>query len=373
MKIAYLANYRFPSERAHTVQVAHMCAALIEQGAEVDLFVSTRLSAIRKSPRAYYNLPVDITVHHLSYGTFFPRVRATFYLSEWWFTLQFLLRYGARDYDQVYVRSEWLGFFLSWWVPRKKLVWESHEAHYSLPARWLLWRGVKTVVISEGIYDAYLAHGVPATQLLVAHDAIDDSFFHPTESKQEARRRLGIPEGSTVVMYAGGFDTWKGIETFLAAGAYSSEFLFVAIGGMRDQVERYKREYPHALFLGQQPYSDLPNNQQAADILVVPNSAQTLVSEKYTSPLKLFAHMASGIPLVVSRIPSLLTVTGEEQVSVFTPDDPHALADAIDMVGRDRETKLVKAKQLQQLAEAHTWQKRAHTILGFMGYTTPHV
>ena len=42
MKIYYVANARMPTEKAHGIQIAKMCEALIEAGAKVELIVPRR-------------------------------------------------------------------------------------------------------------------------------------------------------------------------------------------------------------------------------------------------------------------------------------------------------------------------------------------
>ena len=67
--------------------------------------------------------------------------------------------------------------------------------------------------------------------MLVADDAIDETFFTETISKQEARRKLGIPEDEFVVMYIGGLAAWKGVNTFYKGAAKMSTAQFYVIGG----------------------------------------------------------------------------------------------------------------------------------------------
>jgi glycosyltransferase involved in cell wall biosynthesis len=197
---------------------------------------------------------------------------------------------------------------------------------------------------------------------LVAHDAIDESFFEPTETKLEASARLGLPEAEHIVMYIGGLATWKGVYTFCEAATASHTSTFVVIGGSTQEVAEYREKYPAVVFLGQRPYAELRDNQQAADILVIPNSAQTLVSTEYTSPLKLFAHMASQKPLVVSNVPSILRVTGTTEVTVFEADNAVRLAEAIESVKATSTPPVIS----KVFASRYTWTNRAKAVLDFI-------
>jgi glycosyltransferase involved in cell wall biosynthesis len=202
--------------------------------------------------------------------------------------------------------------------------------------------------------------------MLVAHDAIDQTFFQPVETKEAARARLSLSNKDNVVMYIGGFDAWKGTETFFAAAKFSPSLRFVVIGGTNSETQFFSKKYPEVTFLGQHPYRELKDNQQAADILVVPNSGQNDLSLKYTSPLKLFAHMASGVPLVISDIPSLVTVAGRDLVTTVVPDSPQALAEGIKNVFEDYDVKKRSAQALKEQAIRYTWDKRAEAIITFI-------
>jgi glycosyltransferase involved in cell wall biosynthesis len=362
MKIAYLANVRFPSERAHAVQIVHMCQAFQENNMAVTLFANKRVSGSLEEVKSYFKLTVTFSFVRLDHGFFSPKIRFSYYVSETWFALRFLSSQSSKQFDVIYSRHEWVLWLLSFFIDAKKLVWESHEAHYSVPVKKILKKGIRTVVISEGILEAYLKKGYQASQFLVAHDAIDDSFFAEVEGKQEARMRLNISQEKTIAMYIGGFDTWKGVETFFTASKLLPDVQFVAIGGNDVQVSSYKKLFPAVLFLGSRAYSELKDSQQAADVLVVPNSAKTLVSAEYTSPLKLFAHMASGVPLAVSDIPSLTRVTGRELVTVFTADSADSLASSIAKAISKKE----QACSLKQQALGYTWKNRARAIKKFL-------
>lgn len=366
MKIAYLANVRFPSERAHAVQIMHTCQAFSATKQEVELFVNKRSTENLLNIKSYYKIEPSFVIERLSHGYYSHKVKISFYFSEVFFACSFLFSKQQKNLDVVYSRHEWVVWFLSFFISTQKLVWESHEAKLNFPAKKLLKKGIKTVVISEGIFDEYVKFGVAPQQLLVAHDAIDESFFGAVESKDIARIRLGLPLEQKIAMYIGGFDSWKGVETFFAAAAFLPEVTFAAIGGSGEQIKSFSEKYPKVNFLGQHPYADLKNNQQAADVLVIPNSGKTELSSRYTSPLKLFAHMASGVPIVASDIPSLTTVTGRELVTLVRADSAEAIAEGIRSVFSQYDHKKLLAATLKEVSLRYTWNNRAKSIINFI-------
>ena len=365
MKIAYLANSRFPSERAHSVQIVQMCQAFAQVNHKVTLFVSNRASVITEEPETYYDLKFKFNLRRIAvpdiaqYG-----IKLFYIIAALGFAWGVRKQLKAESYDVLYSRDDWVLLFLSFLLPGVPFVYESHQARFSFASRYIIKRGCQTVVISEGISDDYLKRGVPKEQLCVAHDGIDESFFATDISKADARTRLGIESERPVAMYIGGFDAWKGVETFFAAAAKLPAINCVAIGGTEAEVARYQTQYPAVQFLGSRPYADLKYNQRAADILVIPNTAKNDLSARYTSPLKLFAHMTSGVPLVVSDIPSLRAVVSETHAYFAEADNVDSWVNTLGAVAAEPD--ISKPQQALQLASAYTWEKRAERITNFM-------
>lgn len=366
MQILYLSPTRFPTERAHGAQIAQMCKAFADLGHEVALLATSRKDTHLGDPYEYYDLPSVFSICYAVAPPWGVRTKLGFISHFLLFAIQALYVVLRQKSDLVYTRDEYLAYALTFIINNEKILWESHEAKYNFAAKALFKKGVKSVVISEGVRDFYLGHGIANHQLNVAHDGIDESFFGPVEGKKEARLRLGIATDKPVVMYIGGLDAWKGVEVFLEASKYNDSFLFVVIGGRPEEVEKYQKQYQGVQFLGQRPYSELKDNQQAADVLVVPNTAKNDLSAKYTSPLKLFSYLASQVPIVASDIPSLRQVAGEGTVWYFEPDQPATLADVTVTALQEKTVSAQQILAAVQLAKQFRWSERAKQILAFM-------
>jgi glycosyltransferase involved in cell wall biosynthesis len=371
MNLLYVTNTRFPSERAHATQIAHMCQAFSSAGFEVTLATGDRQTGQELSFEKSFGFTPNFAIKKFRFGIFFSRTHKIVFLCNIAFFVTLLaLRLSLKKFDLIYCRDEWTGWFLSYFVDTKKIIFESHEAKYNWAVKQLLKKGIKLVVISDGIKEFYLGQGIPLEQIHVAHDAVDDSFFKETESKLAARERLGLSPNDFIALYIGGFDPWKGVETFFAAAEHTSGVVFVAIGGSEVEVTKYRAKYTDVHFLGSHPYAELPNNQQVADVLVIPNTGTNDLSAKYTSPLKLFAHLASGVPIVASDIPSLWAVIDDSLATFFTPDDPKDLSKVIESVTNSYSTALQKAERAQVQAKKYTWNNRVEQIIRFNNFTT---
>lgn len=366
MHIEYLSNIRMPSERANAVQTIQMCNAFEKQGHTVNLITSNRKTHIIQSPEEYYGTSLSFSLIKVWTPPIFPWGAIFFMFTNIAFVCMSYFVLKKKPYDLVYCRDEWICYLLSFFVFTNKLVFESHEAKYNFPARRIIAKGVRCICISEGIHDFYLKENVSLTQLCVAHDGIDDSFFEPHILKKEAQEKLSLHPEKKIVMYIGGFDAWKGVDIFFETAERMKEYLFVAIGGTDLAIEEYSKQYPKVLFLGSKPYSELVHNQQAADILVIPNTAKNTLSSQYTSPLKLFAHMSSKVPMVLSDIPSLKAVLPVEAGNWFVPDSSESLQETITQTAAAVEQNQSKAHQAYELSKSYSWDNRAQTILNFL-------
>ena len=373
MKICYVANSRFPSERAHMTQIVAMCNAFIKNGHEVTLFVTDRPTYITEKPEEFFGVPILFQIIRISVPDIAgrsPKIPAP--LRPYLFFIQriFFAYRAAKKIKHdcacthVYGRDEWILWMLTH-IISLPVMWESHEAKYSFVAKRLIAKIKKVVVISEGIRDFYRSHGVGDEKLLVAHDAVDERFFAPYIEVDTARKNLLITTQKPVVMYIGGFETWKGLLTLLEASKSQDVFETYVIGGKEHEIASYRRTYPHVLFLGSKPYSELPMHQQAADILVLPNTSTSKISSEYTSPLKLFTYMTSGRPIVASRTASIMNVLSDNEAYFFTPDDPNDLRNVIIGAIQNPQDAKGKADSAYQKSKRYTWVNRAREIVDF--------
>lgn len=363
MKIIYIANIRFPTERAHGIQIAKTCEAFAALGAEVDLVVTNRATGITEDVQTYYNLRRTFPVLRVAVPDIVHWGRTGFLIESIFFAL------GARRHagkGVVYCRDEWVLAALRL-LGARNIVWESHTGAWNIAARFVARKAAALVVITHGLRDFYAERGVMSEKILIAPDGINlDDFAHST-SKADARTRLGLPADASIVMYIGGLDGWKGVDTLYAAAEKLPNDVIVAVmGGKEEDVPTLSEKHPRVRFLGPRPYTELADNQAAADVLILPNTGASEISARFTSPLKLFTYMASGVPVVTSDLPSIREVVDEKSAFFVPPDDSRALAEGIMQALENTEDAARRAAAARALLVDYTWQRRAERILAFL-------
>lgn len=372
MKITYVINSRFPTERAHGAHVMKMCEAFVQQGVEVELVVPRRSNHITESPYEYYAVTPNkkIRVTYLPVLDLVPwGIPFAFALETFTFALACSYYIRRTRPDIIYTRGESVLFLARIITDTTALFWETHIKPDGMVRYRKIFNKITGFITVTKIYADELveAYHLRRDRVMCAPDGIDPSFFIEY-SKSEARRELGLPNDARVVMYMGLFEPWKGVETlFKAAAALREKKIIVAVaGGHPAQVDEFKKKYPAVLFLGFTEYRRQPKLQPAADVLVVPNSAKFLMSTNYTSPLKVFAHMASGIPMIVSDIPSIREVLDERNSNFFEPDNVPSLTERILDIFKNYDQATEKAGRAKIVARKYLWTERAQMIIRFI-------
>lgn len=361
MKLLYIANARLPTDNAHGVQIIKTCEALAKAGADVTLLRPWRINPHKGDIYERYRVERNFKIVALPSLDISIFGWLGFWVQMLTFSLSVFVYLLSHHFDVVYSRDEVPLFFSSFLA--RRYFWESHSGRYNALIAHLSQRLSGLVVITQGLSEFYQKKGVDVSKILVAADAVSLEDFAVTETKEESRLRLGLPQDKKIALYIGKLDGWKGIETLCEASMYLPEDIHVAvIGGEPDEIVRLKKDSPTVTFLGWRPYKELPDNQAAADVLVLPNSGRTEVSARFTSPLKLFTYMAAGKPIVASDLPSIREVLDDRSAFFFAPDNARSLAETVSAVLINPLEAEERARAARTSVEKYTWDARARMI-----------
>lgn len=363
MKIAYITRARMPTEKAHGLQIAKMCEAYAKLGHNIELIVPYRRNSITESVHDYYGLATSLPVRTISipdtilFSKWIPRV--AFWLQAVFFLVRLSIENSIPKDTLIMTRSS----DVAWWYTLRGYTvmcevheWPRERAWFSA---YLLKRVKYLISNSKGLAEELSKHNLHA---FVAPNGVDLDALKPTVSREGMRRQNNIEESAFVSMYIGALEDWKGYMTFLEASRKMEPVTFVVVGGKEDHVKALKEKYPRVHFLGTKPYRDIGNYQGMADVLVIPNDPAFTEAQQYTSPIKLFAHLAGGVPIVVTDLSTIRDIVSEAEVFFFD-GGVDALVQAINEVQNNQDEANRRAVSAKKLIQKYTWNTRAQNIL----------
>lgn len=363
MTTLYVANMRFPNEKAHGKQVRDMCNALVRLG-PVELIVPTRRT---EGTPASFGLDGRVRVVRLAAPDIVHLGRLGFWIESAWFAVVAAL-YARFRAGAVLTREFPCAALCA--LLGKRVAWESHRGEWNAIVSLALRLGARLVVISRGLRDFYAKRGVAAHRILVAPDGVDLSRYASLPSRAQARLMLGLPASLSLVVYNGHLHTWKGAGTLAEAASYlPQECRVIFMGGTDKDIAEFKERYgsdPRVQVIGRKNDAERPLYLRAADAVVLPNTATEDISALYTSPLKLFGYMAAGAPIVASDLPSIREVLSDDTAFFAAADDPHSFAEAIGQALEQHEEAAARGDRARARAAAYDWSSRAEAIIGFL-------
>lgn len=364
MKILYIANIRLPTEKAHGVQIMEMASALSREGTEVELVVPRRKNHLKQDPFEFYQIENTFSVTRLFTWDLLFLGKVGYKITSLMFAVVAAM-YAIKQRQLVYSRDELVLFLLSFFG--KQYVFEPHIAKWNFIERMVMERALLIVPITQGLKDFFMKKGVPDGRMLVAPDGVNLERFAHNLSKEQSRIRLGFPLDKKIVLYSGHLYSRKGAQTLAeAAASIGEDTLIVFVGGNQDDIARFTGKYggiKNIRIMGHQPHEEVPYYLSAADVLVLPNSMKSDDSRLYTSPMKLFEYMSSGVPIVASDVPSLREVLSEKVAVLVTPDSPEAFVEGITQILSNPAEGAEFAKRAQTDVQNYSWEKRANAIL----------
>jgi glycosyltransferase involved in cell wall biosynthesis len=163
-------------------------------------------------------------------------------------------------------------------------------------------------------------------------------------------------ENRACVVYTGTFEAYQGIDLLLDSiplvTAQHPETLFILVGGLPDQLERVSRQSEirgisaSLRILGRRPLEEMPAFMALAQVLVSPRILGS------NTPMKLYAYLQSGRPVVATRLPTHTQVLNEN-VALLADATPELFAAAISRLLDDKQLGERLGKGASELVETH--------------------
>lgn len=377
-RMVYLSNARVPSEKANTKQSMSQCEALGKLY-DLEFWHPVRRTALAVSDvYQFYGLERTFRLGPVwcMDAEWLRRrhSRVAFLLQASTFLAACAVRVARLPHGTiVYSRNQFdLAIAVVMRLVRKDMVFffEDHDGvlrRFAAIKKICLGAVRGIIVTTPSHAHALTAAGVPARKILTSPNAVRLADFGAIEARSTG--------GRFSVVYAGNLFRRKGVFVLADAAALLPDHYSIEFIGGSPEAERPFRAYlaetnatSRITLRGYMAPRDLPAALLAADVLVLPNSAMSKVSEIYTSPLKLFEYMAAGRPIVASDVGASRNVLVHDRNAVLVrPDDPAALAAGIRQVCEDPSLGARLGAQARRDVESCTWENRAARIADFIG------
>ena len=379
MKLIYVTNGRIPTEKAYGLQTVSMCQAFVGAGAPVTLVIPRRKNSIAESLFDYYGVEKNFGVSYIpiidaiGWGR-----RFGFWVTRLSYAVALLFSLKLRKQPDTVIFTRDLIAAVLLKLRGHRVFYDMHGFPYKF-----LWFWKKACQMMEGMVCTNQWKIEQCKKIFKIHESklclARNGFTNDQASSQTlstARREVALPPDKEVVVYAGHLQDWKGVDVLAKAAQKLSNILFVFVGGTADEITRFKaRNLPlskNVVMKGQRPHQEIPTYLQAADVVVLPNSARSenfrfaVYSQYDTSPLKLFEYMASRRPIVASALPSIKEILNESNAVLVEPDNPNALVDGIRKVLSNPDLKAKLETRAWQDVQQYSWANRAFSILDFI-------
>lgn len=375
-EIVYVANTRLPTEKAHGLATVKICEAFMLVGTKVTLVIPQlwrRAGDIfsEYGIKKHFDIRKVLTVDLLPITLLSGLNRITFLLQMVSFSI----------FSAIYCRAVYgkkgIVYFSHDYIPLYFLSLIGLTIYYDIhhfPGTNFMYKrvmdksigfSVQTLWKNDKIISDYK---LPNDMVVYWPNGTDVEMFSVDVSRSDARRELGLVESGNIALYTGALFDWKGVDTLIASiELLKKDTKLYIVGGSKTDIEEFKIKYPTSIneriiFVSHVSRKDIILWMKAANVLVLPNTGKQKVSLYYTSPMKLFEYMASGTPIVSSRVPSIQEIVDETCVYFAEPDNPHSFAVSINEAIEN----VVKSKKLSEASQTrvakYSWVSRANII-----------
>lgn len=387
LRIGYTCHDALPSTHTNTQQIFWTLAEVARRGHHVDLCVPAVHGGAeaRALIGAHYGAPDGLVPDGLRFvpaGESFSGTTA----AKGWFDLRAAWRFSRRTHDVVWTRDP-VAFAaaLQWRVP---VVFETYRPDFASAPAFAPWRTATighsrrmglvgerrmagVIAHSALAARAFLAAGVPEDRVLVAHNGFAPTLMAPALTRADARVATGLPADVPLVMYTGHVGPEKGTDALIALAAAVPEVRVVIVGVDDGSPERRWVEQCAArcgatnlILVPRVGLSEVARYLYAADGLVIPPTDAPLTRYRHTVlPMKVFAYLAAGRPILAPALPDIEEVLTDDLNAVLVPPGSVAAqATALRALLADPARGARLADAALESSRGFTWSARAAAI-----------
>jgi glycosyltransferase involved in cell wall biosynthesis len=234
---------------------------------------------------------------------------------------------------------------------------------------WILRHASAVITICPDL-ERHVARLFPGRGSVMIENVVDyGTVFGAKDLSAEIRERYRL-SGKQVILYTGTLEPYQGLDLLIqsAAAVVSkvNSVRFMVVGGHPDQVQAYQMKahrlgVDHSfIFTGQVSPEEIDSYIRCADCLVTPRIQGT------NTPLKIYAYLRAGVPIIATRILTHTQVLNE-QVAELTSPDPENFSQGILNVLTNKKHRMSLVQHAAALAAQkynyETYQKKLKKVM----------
>lgn len=159
----------------------------------------------------------------------------------------------------------------------------------------------------------------------------------------DLRKTYKIPDHKKIILYAGNFEPYQGVELLIKAFNNTHGAHLVLVGGSEKHIQEFKQlSNSETTFTGNLDSSYMPSIHEQADILVSPRLCGK------NTPLKIYSYMNAGKLIVATNIISHTQVLSDKEAILCEPSVEGITKALNDAIKNNHTDKTAAAKNLAQ-------------------------
>lgn len=209
------------------------------------------------------------------------------------------IRVAGESFRQHDLEQSWFGWGRKWLIHRKGVELAGRMADAVL-------------TLGPTLRSQIVESGISPTKVYALPNLFDQRRFQPSsETKKEAKKRLGLAPSRQIVLFVGRVSEMKGADRLLdiMRGVVQQtgdvQFCIVGDGPLLPEFRQFPSSQVH--LAGRVPYGEIPAYYHAADLLVHPSKTEGLpnvILEAIAAELPVMAAPVGEIPRYVRRTSS---------------------------------------------------------------------
>jgi phosphatidylinositol alpha 1,6-mannosyltransferase len=219
--------------------------------------------------------------------------------------------------------------------------------------QWLRWfHGPALLTHTPGAFVRDTLHARGIGRAVVWGRGVDTERFTPDRDRARRRRRLGVRDGTALVLHVGRLAPEKNLDVLADAWTLARETLgaqarFV-IAGEGPLELRLESRMPWATRIGFLDRDDLADLYAAADLCVLPSATETC-------GLVALEAMATGLPVIAADAGGFReSIVNERTGFLVSPDDARAFAATVVRLVLERERRRALGAAAREFALSRT-------------------